>query len=407
MTETVTYRGAQDQLLGQDYWALLETMLKEAVHNNPNGVVLLRFEGLGGGGEAAPRLTGIVKGEAKQVLRTGDLIVSFDETSFLLIADQAYEQTSLELAQKLMKALGPHLSGPWARVTVSCSVVVGTAQNAIVIEKTRVPEVTGQQQKIPDLDESAKLLGKASFDYLPIWHVRRNFVMCFECIPRWHQDDGTILDENDLSQHFQKHEMEYALDAQTVFHAVDQVVKVIEHNNMASILVPIHFDTVMEDAGFEMFLQTYGTLLPAWRNRVSMELKSIPENAGSDDIKRALHRLRSYCYGLYLQVPFGFDKIGDYGVDGIVSFGVDLSHDNRDEAEILSDMEVFIAKVSQYENLHAHALGLKTVSLSVGAICAGFDFIGCQPIDQELEGWGLDDFLIKPVDLYKQFLKHK
>ncbi|SCA56003.1 hypothetical protein MTBPR1_150050 [Candidatus Terasakiella magnetica] len=415
MNEKRTYGSAENSALQKDYWKLLRLMILDAIEKNPNGVALLKFDKIHHftehvWKEAAKTLASIVTGEAKNVIQGDDLFVSFDETSYLLIAEASQGSTSYELAQKISKTIGLHLNGiGLGKTSLSVLRVVAVEDNQIVVEDSL--EVSPAKERViaqaTSSNEVTELLKSASFDFLPLWHVRKSFVMCFECIPRWHQKDGSVLDEHYLSAHFQKHDMEYALDAETVHHAVDQVVNIIENDRVASILVPVHYDTVMEDEGFEKFLKSYGELMPAWRERVSMEIKNLPDDVTFEQVKRALHRLRPYCYGLYVQVPFGFDQIGDFEIDGLVSLGVDLTHDTRDEDVILADMENFVASVNLNDSLHTHALGLQTVSLSVGAICTGFDFIGCKPIDKELDGWGLDDFLVRPIDLYKQLLKNK
>jgi len=419
MTQIIDYSGqGVDGPLKQDYWKLLRLMLCDALDNNPKGVALIRFDKLQHFAqniwdEVCDSLNAIVNGEAQSVLGDDDQIFGFDAASYLVIAHADQPYSSLELAEKLITTIGVHMmGGPLGQSKISLLVVEkitdhGIEACAVDPEVQAVPaqEVTPATEAPLGEVTDLSLIGTASFDFLPIWHIRRNFVMTFECIPRWHLENGDVLDEADLSDRFRQHDMEHALDAETVRHAIDQVMRVVEHDAMASILVPVHFDTIMEDEGFTKFLQAYGELSPIWRERISMEIKCIPHDISFNDLCTCLHRLRPYCQGLYVQVPLTFDQIHDFGVGGLVSIGVDLTHENRDESDVIADMEAFISKTSQVTGLHTHALGLQSVSLSVAAICAGFDFIGCQPIEKELEGWGIDDFLVKPLDLYKQLLK--
>ncbi|MDV7339615.1 hypothetical protein RYZ26_08430 [Terasakiella sp. A23] len=422
MKQVIEYLGQDgDGPLKKDYWKLLSLMLRDALANNANGVVLLRFDQLQGFAEniweeVCESLNAIVNGEAQNILGKDDQIFGFDPSSYIVIAHRDHAYTSYELAEKLKNTIAVHMmGGPLGQSKINLLQVDAIGETGI--------EASGGQQEersvpaTPVAEESGEifleemedvsLIGTASFDFLPIWHIRRNFVMTFECIPRWHLENGDILDEADLSERFSRHDMEHALDAVTVRHAVDQVVRVIEHDAMASILVPVHFDTIMEEEGFSQFLQVYRELTPVWRERVSMEIKCIPDGVTFENLCICMNRLRPYCKGLYVQVPLSFNQIGDFGVGGLVSVGVDLTHETRDEIDIIADMEKFIFKTSQVPSLQTHALGLQTVSLSVAAICAGFDFIGCRPIEEELEGWGIDDFLVKPLDLYKQLLKAK
>ena len=389
-----------------DYWRLLRETIKNAHAMDQTSVVLIRFALQE---DDAKTLHHIVQNEAENILAPQDIMVAFDDISFVLVANKNNEKSSAELATELVKCVGLQLmSGPFSGASVSIEQIIKVSENSIEVDEISIEEfLRPPSAPVQTPNQEIDLLGTASFDFLPIWHVRRNFVMCFECIPRWHLEDGRILDESDVSERFRAHQMEYALDAQTVHHAVDQLIDVIDHDSLASVLVPIHYDSVVEDEGFELFLHSYRELMPIWRERMSMEIKCIPPTASADDIRKALHRLRPFCNALYLQVDFGFDRFADFAADGFVSIGVDLTHDERAEADIIKDMEKFISDAGAFDTLHTHALGLKTVSLSVAAICAGFDYIGSQPITKELEGWGMDDFLIRPIDLYKQFLKNK
>jgi len=411
------YKGQETQgPLERDYWKLLSLMMQDHLLKDTDAIILVRFEQLQHFAkdiwkEAAVSLASIVAAESENLLARDDLILGFDDISYIVIAGEKNHESSSDIAQRLADAIGLHLMGsPLGRSSIELWQVrgitdKGISSTQITVSQTAVPSLP--EDKEQGIQSDLKLIGTAKFNFLPIWHVRRNVVMAFECVPRWQLDSGDILDEIDLSERFQKHDMVYALDAETVQHAVDQVINVIEHDALASIVVPIHYDTICNDLGFELFLRAYGGLMPVWRERVSFEIKSIPVDTDFEKLKATIQRIWPYCYGLYVQVPFDFQGIGDFGVEGLLSIGLDLNHDDREEAVIISDLENFITKAAEYNTLHTHAFGLKTVSLSVAAICAGFDYIGSRPIEKELDGWGLDDFLIKPIDLYKQLLKSR
>lgn len=418
MGETIKYGLLENNdALKADYWKLQSLLITDALHHGGDHVALIRFDlfedcDVQMKKQMSQVLHPIVNLEAQNILSDHASLTMFNDFSYLIITRKDNAESALVQGHKLCQLIETHLhGGAFHGMDLSLWHVRGVNAQGLNIEPLTMPTEVIQTQEISvrvasdNQPEGLTLLGKASFDYLPVWNVRKNVVSSFECIPRWHLDDGEILDEADLSQRFQAHDMEYALDAQTMDHAVDQIVDVIEHDAMATIIVPVHYDTVVEDAGFSHFIRAYNNLTSVWRDRISMEIKCIPEQAGFEDVHYAVRRLQPYCALVYLQVPFGFDLFGDFG--GNVCIGLDVTHDRRDEVEIIADMESFIARAANFGAVHTHIFGLQTVSMSVAAICAGFDYIGSHPIDKELEGWGLDDFLIKPIDLYKRLLKSK
>ena len=140
-----------------------------------------------------------------------------------------------------------------------------------------------------------------------------------------------------------------------------------------------------------------------WLQRLLFEIVRIPSGADREDVVAAVNRIRPHGHGVFLRTGANPGALGHFATLGVMGVGLDVYHDARPEDAVMSALEDFVEEVSQ-QGLHTYVVGLRSVSLSVAAVCAGFDFVGSREIAASLEPWGLDDHVVKPLDLFRTTL---
>lgn len=250
---------------------------------------------------------------------------------------------------------------------------------------------------------SRLILGDAQFRYYPLWEVRGNDIFCYLCEPFWDVGTGEPLPEDALQTEFADPKRILALDLETLRKATEQVEEVVAQYGLMTVLIPVHFETLTNTESADAYIQLCDKLIWPVLESVYFEIVSPPIPLSKDGLVRVADRIKPYGRGLLLRVEPSFDRFDQIPADDILSVGMDFRADQRDEGETLSDLKRF-ASDSGSRGLHSHAHGMKTLTLSLAAVSAGFDFVGSDAISPPLEKWASDEETLRAVDLFKTLL---
>ena len=248
------------------------------------------------------------------------------------------------------------------------------------------------------------VLADTEFSYVPVWEVRRNVVFCYLCEPFWKLPDGQTIREDALGDQLADIRRLAAVDTEVLRDAAAVADDILEHDRMAQLLVPVHFRTLASRDGADRYSGAVRSASIELHERIFLEIVGVPADFDRDHLARVVEGLRSVCRGVFARVDFGFRRFADLATCHVYSVGLSLSGDNRREADIIADFTGFIDGAAA-ASIKSHVHGIRTTSVSVAAVCAGFDLVGSEGIGTALEGCVMDNYLVKPTDIYKRLMR--
>ena len=255
----------------------------------------------------------------------------------------------------------------------------------------------------PPTSSSRLILGDAEFRYCPLWESRGNDIFCYLCEPSWDVGTDEHLTEDALQTEFDDPKRILALDLATLRTATEQVEEVVAQYGLMTVLIPVHYQTLANPESADAYTDLCDKRVWPVMDSVYFEIFGPPVPLSKNGLVQAVDHINSFGRGVLLRVEPGFDEFDKIPADDILSVGMALRADQRDEGETLADLKKFASETSS-RGLHSHAHGLKTVTLSLVAVRAGFDFVGSDAIAPPLEKWAPEEETLKAIDLFKTML---
>jgi len=247
-------------------------------------------------------------------------------------------------------------------------------------------------------------MDNVDFLYSPVWEITRNSLHSYLCEPMLLGVDGRRLTGEKLYFHFDTTSRCLELDIAAVYRTYEKIYNLAGQEIVVHFIIPVHYSTLADGKMAQRYIDECRRALKFWIKGVVFEIIGTP--ADCDDLPTVLQRISTLGKSTFVRIQPSFGDIDGLASQGARSIGLDLRDDGRPEDKIMRDLEAF-AERARASNILAHVYGLKTISLSIAAITAGFNIVGSDVIAFDLEGWGMDNFLIKPIDLFKTYLKGK
>lgn len=393
-----------------DQWRLLKQHLSLLLPEGRERLCLVRLDRLKElYGKAWDRIGDgihkVLREEALGLLGEGGTLLRYDALAYLLICE---EGAAAALVAPLEKKVRERLFGDGSTESLfeafQVTSLQGDALRCTPLPDRAAPVPTPPNPPAPKREEKL-VLGDAEFVHNPVWDVRANMVLAYQCSPTWSLGINETAGEEDLGAGFTDKRMEFGLDLETLHKAQAQVSEAMNRNAHVSILVPVHYNTLATAATAERYEEICRRDSLHWDRRLLFEVIRMPRAVSPDTLSAAIGRMAPYCAATFLRTGFDVDPAFlERLPPGAVSVGVDASKDRRPEDDIIADMEAFVERATE-RSVSTYILGLETVSLGVAAVCAGFDYIASAQIARSLEPWGMDDHWVKPIDLFKEFAR--
>lgn len=267
----------------------------------------------------------------------------------------------------------------------------------------------GTNQKAPKSSNgqptptSRLILGDTEYRYCPLWESSGNDIFCYLCEPFWNVGSGELLTEDTLQTEFDDPKRILAVDLATLRTATEQVEEVVAQYGLMTVLIPVHYQTLENPESADAYTDLCDKRVWPVMDSVYFEINGPPVPLSKDGLVQAANHINPFGRGVLLRVEPGFDGFDEIPADDILSVGMALRADQRDEGEMISDLKTFASETSS-RGLHSHAHGLKTVALCLAAVSAGFDYVGSDAIAPPLEKWAHDEERLKAIDLFKTLL---
>jgi hypothetical protein len=408
--------GSAEGWLGGEAWPMARMLAQSGVALDR--MLLIRWDRLppllgARWAEVEQKVSQLVQALAHKVVGAGAVCMPFERCSVLLVLPEAAGAQGNEKVTAIAAEVRHALFGALHRdELIETWAVRAIDDSALVCDRLAGSAAAATDAPPPAAEPPAAgrhhsmVLGDTDFSFFPLWEVRRNFVFFYVCEPFWTLPDGTIRREEGLPEQFTSARQIVALDIEVLRNVIDVLADVMEHDRMAQMLVPVHYSTLIEPAGASRYAGELRRAAEELAERAFFEIIGIPADVSPERLAEIVAGLRGLCRGVCVRIGFTWPSLQALADARVFAIGLDLRSDNRREAEIIADLEAFAARASAL-SLSTYAHGIRTTSLGVAATCAGMDFVGTEALAATLEGCALDDYVIRPIDLYKRIIRRK
>ncbi len=219
------------------------------------------------------------------------------------------------------------------------------------------------------------LLSRMTLNFHPVWHVRNKLITGYRCALSMMGRDMSAGDAVKTLNSENGAVTRAKIDAMIYSNAVSGIQGLLQSGQKALLIVPVHFSTI-DQMRFIVPLLEAGAGLPAEaQNLIVFEILDIPSNTSHFRLREPTAYLRTRSRALIARIGFDFTSLDAFRELNFHGISLDIADYPWSESRLLPFFEAFTL-AAQKQKLHPFAHGIKTTSLSVAAISAGFSYIG-------------------------------
>ena len=221
----------------------------------------------------------------------------------------------------------------------------------------------------PDFDFS-----RVRFAYRPMWDAVRGVISRYVCCPRLGGNiDHEILPPQWLPQLAPELDLRLLADVQTTLREL--------HANRFRFAAYslVHFETLASTRHRLRYAEACKRLEAEMQRYFCLEMVGVPIGVPSARLFEIAAACRSQCQSLSLRTDLrfgGFDAVRDAGIRAV---GIDLARDPRPESQLMLDLSLFAERAEKH-GLVTYAHGVRSRSLALAAVTAGFAFLDGEPV---------------------------
>jgi hypothetical protein len=239
-------------------------------------------------------------------------------------------------------------------------------------------------------------LDNVKFVYRPIWDVKRSAVANFYLLPgnylgsgHWRYGDAEVpgLESVELCRR---------LDDMILRQVVLDLQALQRQGRRLVISFPVHFESVSTPTRRSSLLERWRTLSPELRKLGVFEIVGAPEGVPQGRLAEIVNYLRTESRGVLVRVPLTTLSFRSFTGAGILAIGAELGPNPGTEERLMGAFREFVANAER-ARLVTYIHGLRSFSLTIGAIGAGFSFVDGDPVSsisehpEEAYRFGLED----------------
>lgn len=250
-------------------------------------------------------------------------------------------------------------------------------------------------------DEPAAVdpLASVHFLYRPIWDVKRSAVANFGLLPAKRLAAGQWRHGEDLPG-LQDPEVRRRFDLMLLDRAMADLRAMERQGRRLVISVPVHFESISVATRRTAYVARWRALSPEARALGVFELIGLPDGIPQGRLAEIASHLRGDARGVLARVPLTTQSFRNFSDTGISAIGTEIGNEIMTEERLMGAFRDFAANAER-ARLPAYIHGLRSFSLTIGAIGAGFAFVDGDPVSsvsEQPEGayrFGLDDLYAK------------
>lgn len=264
-----------------------------------------------------------------------------------------------------------------------------TDYNAPPAKPPEPVQVATSQRQAQDLTNPKKEEQKArtlKCNYVPLWDVQKNMLTTYLCLAIGHLDDAGPYEQHEaffmgkpLSR---KGEDDLAL-LETVAQELERMEK---EDRKLFIACPVHYETLSSEHFLQQYFLACQKIPKEQKKYLILLVSNLPKDFHDRTVKKFSKRLKTHCTALFALVAMDhtldFRRIRECGFDAA---GIRLKKTRHSEAQTIQAMESFSQYAKKAYIKHIFALGVRSLSITTSAICAGYDYMGGPSIHKAVD----------------------
>lgn len=222
----------------------------------------------------------------------------------------------------------------------------------------------------------------SSFVFRPVWHTRQDAIGTYLCQPAWVKSDGV----GTSGESYVEYHLAYSGEGDVA--TLEEVCRTFRtlgaERRRALLSMSVHLETVARSATRKEFLAVAAGLSQSERRFLSLEFVGIDETVPHMRLTELVSVIQPFCRGVILRCSLDRRRFSGVREARIHAVGVEVGVGHGSEAGILPKLDEFAAAASG-AGLRTYAHGLRSRSLTSGAVAAGFDYVDGDPVAALLE----------------------
>ncbi|MBM3549456.1 MAG: hypothetical protein FJX54_21165 [Alphaproteobacteria bacterium] len=242
----------------------------------------------------------------------------------------------------------------------------GDLAEAVVAEIERASSPAAHVLPLSRLDQ-------VRFLFRPIWNVKRNAVFNFLCVPVTKSPGGRVVSGESAVEGLDDRHVRMDYDLRLLRRVVDEFMRVEAQDRRLLFTIPVHVDTVTSTAFRSEYVKLWRTLPLSLQRLAIFDLVGGSDGFPQSRLIEILPTLKPASRGVTLRMPLPathslprFAHVGLHAISAEAPQG-------REES-LAQDFEKFVI-AAEKAHLLTYLHGIRTGSLAVAAVGAGFSFI--------------------------------
>jgi len=216
-------------------------------------------------------------------------------------------------------------------------------------------------------------LDQVRFLFRPIWDVRRNAVFNFVCVPVIRTASGRIISGESAVEGLDDRHVRMDYDLRLLKRVVDEFMRVGAQDRRLLFTIPVHVDTVSSTAFRTEYLKLWRTLPLSLQRLAVFDLVGGSDGFPQSRLIEILPSLKPVSRAITLRMPLSAPHIlSRFAHMGLHALSAEVPH-GREEG-MAQDFEKFVI-AAEKAHLLTYLHGIRTGSLAIAAVGAGFSFI--------------------------------
>lgn len=235
-----------------------------------------------------------------------------------------------------------------------------------------------------------------TMSYQPVWYAGKKAVTTFQT-ELWMEGEARATSVDRLLATNGDTGAAWKADAILLQKAIADLKACLDQGKKSVVSVPLHYRAIADKRGRSQILSSCMDAPPNIRKLLVFDLLGVDSSDGKT-LSENLEPFRKMGRSITVRIGLKQRIDPDLSTLGVHAVGCDLRDETLAEGECLAELEQFAAK-AQRAGIGSYAYGLRSRSLVIAAVCAGFDYIGGDAVVANVTSpQGV--FSFEPLDLY-------
>lgn len=330
----------------------------------------------------APKAEELMRRAIERRLAPADIYCKGADLDFVMLFPTLTPQEGrlkcAQIAEEITRSLVGDLGADAAQVDAGAAIVDSKAMLAIIQQDGDLAEaISGEIAKAATApvkgSEHSAVLDHVRFLFRPIWDVKRNAVFNFICVPMVKTHGGRVQAGEAAIEGLEDRHCRLDYDLRLLKRVVDELMRVGAQDRRLLFTIPVHVDTV----SFGPFRTEYARLwreLPLSLQRLAVfDLVGGTEGFPQSRLIEIMPTLKPLSRAVTLRMPLSAaQSISRFAHVGLHALSTEAPP-GREEG-VQAEFEKFVV-ATEKAHLLTYLHGIRTGSLALAAVGAGFNFI--------------------------------